>query len=509
MVLRVSARVFAPAAVLMTVAGVPALAQGQAGNLPQSILPSPNAPEPTPNPPPPATQTVVPVAPVAAAVPLPTLSPAQAAQLRAALHDAAVAHGLRAQNAAPPAIPEDNDALVRATLDYARAVHSGRLDKADFASDWGLRPAPYDPLPSFADAVARDRIGAWLASLPPPYAGYDALQKGLAKYRALRAAGGWKAVPAGPDLAVGAKGARVLALRQRLRVEDAEVVATGDTFDAALKAAVQRAQRRYGLNPTGTVSTGTLAALNVPVDSRIRQIMANLERWRWLPPELQKDRVQVNIAAAVLTVFDGDQPIMSMKGVTGRPGDGETPMLQSSIHSVVLNPPWNVPDGIAKRELFPKGAGYLKANGFRVIENPDGSKRLQQRSEQSALGKYKFDFDNPYAVYLHDTPTQATFSRFDRLASHGCIRLEKPAALAELLLSKDPAWGADKIQAAVGAGKTLRVKLPNQVAVYLLYWTAYASANGTMNFRDDPYQWDGELADKIEKRAAVQAVAAR
>jgi murein L,D-transpeptidase YcbB/YkuD len=251
--------------------------------------------------------------------------------------------------------------------------------------------------------------------------------------------------------------------------------------------------------------------LNVPVADRIRQIMANMERWRWLPQDLPKNRIQVNIAAAVLTVFDGDAPVASMKAVTGAPGGRETPMLQSRIHSIVLNPPWNVPTGIAAKELFPKGAAYLAAHGFKVIG--DGpNKRLQQQPGQSALGKYKFDFDNPYSVYLHDTPSQATFNSFDRLASHGCVRLEKPAPLARLLLRNEAAWSPETIQATVDKGQTVRVPLSpeNQVAVYLLYWTAYASANGTMNFRGDPYGWDKTLAAKIEKRSAAKAaVAAR
>lgn len=486
-----------PLAVLALLATSPALAQTTGA--PTPLLPSVPAPQATPTPAPA-------IPPVPVATPLPEISPAQATELAGLLGEAGMAHGLRYTVAGAPSATEAA-AIVRATLDYARAVHAGRLDTSDFQEDWGLRPAAYDPLPGFAEAVKSNRLRSWMNRLPPPYAGYDGLQKGLATYRAIDARGGWSAVPAGPDLVVGSKGVRVAALRQRLAAEDGDVVATG-SFDAALKDAVVRAQKRYGLNPTGTVSTATLAALNVPAADRVRQIMANMERWRWLPQEMPKDRVQVNIAAALLTVFDGDQPVMSMRGVTGRPGD-ETPMLASSIHSVVLNPPWNVPDGIAKRELWPKGSAYLKANGFRVIENPDGSKRLQQSSEQSALGRYKFDFANPYAVYLHDTPSKATFSRFDRLASHGCVRLEKPAELARLLLSRDPAWNPEAIQAAVDVGKTQRVKLPGEVAVYLLYWTAYASANGAMNFRADPYGWDRTLAAKIEKRSAIQATIAR
>jgi murein L,D-transpeptidase YcbB/YkuD len=493
---------------------VPVSSQGKPQAAPKPQTASPAQAKPQTTPPPPAATTAtpaqntpipVPVVPPPPVVPLPTLSADQAGELKTMLAQGRLAQGLRFAAAdAAREIPSDNDALVRAALDYARAVHAGRLDSGDFIEDWGLRPAAYDPLPAFSAAVGENRLARWIASLPPPYAGYDGLQKGLAAYRTIEAAGGWKTLPAGPDMTTGASGPRVLALRQRLAVEDPEVVKTGDTFDAALKDAVVRAQRRYGLNPSGLVSTQTLAALNVSAGDRVRQIMANMERWRWLPQELPKDRIQVNIAAAVVTVFEGDNPIMSMRGVTGRPGN-DTPMLQSMIHSIVLNPPWNVPMGIAAKELWPKGAAYLKANGYRVIGEGPGKRLQQAAGPQSALGRYKFDFDNPYAVYLHDTPSRGKFASFDRLASHGCIRLEKPADLAELLLQNDPAWGEPEIQAAIATGKTQRVKLTNQVAVYLLYWTAFASANGTMNFRGDPYGWDKLLADKIEKRSAAQA----
>ena len=443
------------------------------------------------------------------AVPLPVLTPNQASQLVTLLSEARFAHGL-IHDASAPMAPLANDDLVRAVLDYAHAVHSGRLDAEDFDANWGLHPGPYDPLPAFADAVKRDRLDRWIAALSPPYAGYDGLRKGLDTYRRIEAAGGWPALAAGPDLTVGASGARVTALRARLAVEDSQVVATGDKFDDELAEALRRVQRRYGLNPTGSFGAQTRAALNVPVGERVRQIMANMERWRWLPQDLPKNRIQVNIAAAILTVFDGDAPIASMKAVTGGPNGHETPMLQSRIHSIVLNPPWNVPTGIAAKELFPKGAGYLAAHGFKVI-GEGANRRLQQQPGQSALGKYKFDFNNPYSVYLHDTPSQAKFASFDRLASHGCVRLEKPAPLARLLLKNDPAWQPDAIQAAVDKGQTIRVPLAaeNQVAVYLLYWTAFASANGTMNFRGDPYSWDKSLAAKIEKRSAAKSASGR
>ena len=466
----------------------------------QVTPPAPVVPVPVP-----AVQVVPPV--VMPTVPLPQLSEAQATQLAKLLGKDTMAQGL-ALVPPPTATAEARDALVREALDHARAVHAGRLAETDFQRDWGLRPPVFDPLPGFADAVKRDRITAWFAALPPPYAGYDGLKLGLDRYRGIVAAGGWPTLAGGPDLGFGATGARVVALRQRLAVEDKDVATSGSTFDAELVEAVRRAQRRYGLNPTGTVSTQTLAALNVPTAARVRQIMANMERWRWLPQDLPKDRIQVNIAAAVLTVFDGDAPVMSMRAVTGRPGD-ETPMLSSTIHSIVINPPWNVPTSIATKELWPKqkrDPGYFKRNGFRVI---DGTRLQQVAGDQSALGRFKFDFDNAFSVYLHDTPSRAKFASFSRLASHGCVRLEKPADLAQLLLKGDPAWTPEAIDAAVAKGDTVRARLTKPVSVYLLYWTAFASGSGQMNFRDDPYGWDGTLAAKIEARSARQALAAR
>jgi L,D-transpeptidase YcbB len=441
---------------------------------------------------PPAIMPTVPVTPV----PLPTLSPAQSTFLAQWLR-AGANQGLGANSATES--PLIGDALVRAALDRARALHSGRIETGDFLEVWALRPAAYDPLPAFTQAVASDRLAQWANALTPPYAGYEGLRKGLATYEAIKAAGGW------PTLT--AKSASDL-VRARLTLEDNSVTTT-----EPLASAIQRAQRRYGLNPTGALDARTLAALNVPVADRIGAIMANMERWRWLPKDLPVNRVQVNIAAAVLTVFEGDAPVASMRAVTGSPGGNETPMLQSSIHSIVLNPPWNVPSSIAKRELWPKGRATLLAQGYKIVGTPETGERIvQPAGPKSALGRLKFDFDNPFAVYLHDTPLRTKFASFDRLASHGCVRLEKPLPLATLMLQKNPLWAGSAVQTAIDTGKTQRVPLPQKVAVYLLYWTAFASANGTLNFRDDPYKWDKLLAAKIDaasRRAAAVVTASK
>ncbi|HLI66107.1 MAG TPA: L,D-transpeptidase family protein [Caulobacteraceae bacterium] len=390
--------------------------------------------------------------------------------------------------------------LIAATLKYAQAVHSGRLQPGDFLHLWGLHPPAYDAKSDFVQAVGQDRVQAWLDGLPPPYTGYDTLRKGLATYRAIAQRGGWPTLTAA-DLKGGMNDPRVAQLRARLAIEDNQVADNGSpAFDAGLTQAVQRAQKRYGLEASGAADKATIAALNVPVQQRIAQIIDNMERWRWLPQTLPSDRIQVNIAAAVLTVFHNDTPTLAMRAVTGRPGD-ETPMLSSVISSVVFNPPWNVPADIAQKELWPKEhahPGYLAAHAFVIIHTADGDRLQQKAGDMSALGHVKFDFPNIYSVYLHDTPTHGTFAHNARMVSHGCVRLEKPLVLANAVMEGDPKWTPEHINDTIASGDTVRAPLPRPISVFLFYWTAFATDDGVVSFRADPYGWDQALTQRLE-----------
>ena len=416
--------------------------------------------------------------------------------------DAFLPAGIQSLLASPdPEVRQMGQAqLVSRTLAYAKAVHAGRLPEGAFLNDWGLRPAAYDPGPDLVRAVQQDDLKTWLESLPPPYTGYEGLRQGLQNYRQIAAKGGWRPISAGPALAPGASSPRVIELRARMAAEDPMVQPSDSpVYDDALAQAVMRAQKRYGLKDDGVVSGQTLQALNTPIEERIGQILANMERWRWLPAELPTDRIQVNVAAAILTVFHADTPVLSMRAVTGRPGD-ETPMLTSQVQSIVFNPPWNVPSTIATRELWPKERahpGYLRAHDFVVVRDGDGMRLQQRAGDSSALGKIKFDFPNNYGVYLHDTPSRGLFNGYGRLASHGCVRLQKPLDLAKLVMQGDPVWTPEAIDAAIAAGKTVRAPLPQPISVFLLYWTAYMGPDGMMNFRDDPYGWDEELMSRL------------
>jgi murein L,D-transpeptidase YcbB/YkuD len=433
----------------------------------------------------------------------------QISLLRRAL-DAAPGHGLKTSDYLSPGLDqqlasrepaqraEGQRLLVSGMLRYAQAVRAGRLGRNNYSRDWSLRPAAYNASAAYLEALRRNQLAQWIDHLPPPYAGYEALQTGLATYQQIAAAGGWPTIPAGPALREGVLDTRVPLLRVRLAAEDPSVPGVGDArLDASITEGVRRAQRRFGMEPTGIADRATLNQLNVPVQERIGQITANMERWRWMPEVMPADRIQVNIAAAVLTVFRNDVPTMSMRAVTGKPSD-PTPILSSVVHSVVLNPPWNVPASIAAKELYPKGAEYLARNNFINIPTGDGGYRLQQKAgPNSALGRIKLDFDNPYAVYLHDTPTRSTFANSMRLASHGCVRLERALDLTRALLEGDPIWTPAAIDQTLAAGQTVRVPLSRPVSVYLLYWTAYLGPDGQMNFRADPYGWDRELLRRL------------
>jgi murein L,D-transpeptidase YcbB/YkuD len=431
------------------------------------------------------------------------------------------------QSADPDRRARGQGLLAAETIRYAAAVHRGRLPLGAFDSEWGMRPAPFDAKAAFDAALVQNRLKPWLDGLPPPYLGYDQLIAGLKTYRQIAANGGWNNVAAGPSMMLGKDDVRVPALKARLAAEYPQAAAAfaddraqaaqipsppqlGSAvdllmFDAALDSAVKTFQTRHGLDPTGVVDRATLAALNVPVQERVGQILANMERWRWAPPVMPTDRVQVNIAAAILTLFRGEQPVLSMRAVAGRVAD-HTPMLQSIIRGIVFNPPWNVPAAIAAKELWPKeqaDPGYLAREDYVVIRTADGGTRLQQRAgPKSALGQIKFDFDNPYGVYLHDTPTHSAFARQGRLVSHGCVRLDQPKALALMLLQDDPAWSQDGIDAVIAAGQTRRVALTRPTAVLIFYWTAFAGPDGAMNFRSDVYGWDKELLQRIAARPA-------
>jgi murein L,D-transpeptidase YcbB/YkuD len=444
----------------------------------------------------------------------PTFRSDQIGLLMQALQDAPT-HGFKHDEFLPPTLdgllrssdPADRlrgAAVLKAQIiAYARAQHGQRVPLSQFPKNWGLHPAAYDGEADFDFALQQDRLPQWLEGLPPPFDRYRGLQASLAQYRKIVAAGGWRPVPDGPALTLGAHGARVIALRARLAVENplASADAEGLTFDEAVQAEVRTFQHNVGFDPTGVVDKATLAALNIPAENRVAQIEANMERWRWVPRVWPATRIEANIAAEEMDAFQDNALVLEMRAAPGRPDD-QTPMLTSAVNSVVFDPPWNVPTSIATKELWPKEhahPGYLASHGYKVISTgPDGGSRIQQSfGPKSALGKIKFDFPNDYAVYLHDTPSHAAFGRTSRAVSHGCVRLQRPKELADLLFQGDEIWTPEHIQEVIDQGDTVRARLPKSVPIFLMYWTAFLDVKGRTNFRPDVYGWDEQLMGLI------------
>jgi len=409
--------------------------------------------------------------------------------------------------------------LTDAFLVYGAHLLAGRVNPETLRPEWVSNRRTADIAVVLEAALASGNIAAALEALDPPEVGFRRLREALARYRAVAAAGGWPAIPEG-SMHAGDRGAAVTALRQRLRLEDglvgdgeAEEQQGDDVFDAGLEQALEKFQRRHGLTADGVVSTATRAELNVPVERRVEQLELNLERWRWLPKDLGRRHIIVNIAAFELEVMDGDSLVMSMRVVVGRPFN-RTPVLSDTMRYLVLNPYWHVPSSIATTELLPKlkrDPSYLARYKLRVFP----SSRLdaqevdpatvnwstitaahfpfllrQDPGPRNSLGRIKFMFLNKYHVYLHDTPARPLFEETQRDFSHGCIRIQHPIELALYLLRHDPRWDRNALLAALDDAEDRSVPLPEPMPIHLLYWTAWADADGTIQFRRDIHDRD-------------------
>lgn len=404
-----------------------------------------------------------------------------------------------------------------AFLLYGSHLLGGRVSPTEMTPTWTLSRRQGDLLQTLTDAVTTGSIAQTFQSLRPPQPEYAALTGALRRHRRIAASGGWPTVPDGPALKEGEQSDRVGALRQRLQATgdlSEEAPENPDQFDASLRKAVVAFQERHGLETDGVVGAATLAALNVPASGRVQQLVVNAERWRWMPQELGRRHVLVNIAGFRLRVFENGDEVLSMRVITGRPYR-QTPVFSGDISYLVLNPYWHVPHSIAVGDKLPeikKDPSYLARQQFKVfrgwgadakpidpstidwasLSRSNFPYRLRQEpGPLNALGRVKFMFPNPHSVYLHDTPTRGLFARAERSFSSGCIRLERPMDLAEYLLTDQPEWTRERIQSVLKASTAERsVTLGERVPVHLQYWTAWAEEDGTVHFRNDVYQRD-------------------
>ena len=416
--------------------------------------------------------------------------------------------------------------LTDAFLAYGSHLLAGRV-RPDLRPEGLAHRRSPDMAAALQAALESEDIAGTLDTLSPRHDGYRRLRDALARYRAVAAEGGWTAIPDGPILHRGDRGPRVALLRQRLRVEDDRGISRDDdVFDEDVERALKSFQRRHGLTPDGTMGTATRTALNVPIERRIAQMELNLERWRWLPQDLGRRHILVNIAAFELQVVDGRDVVLAMRVVVGDP-DNRTPLLTDTIQYLVLNPYWHVPRDIAADEFLPKvreNVSYLAQQRLRVFTDSGSDARevdpatvdwsaftssdfpfvlRQDPGAFNSLGRVKFMFPNPFSVYLHDTPARGLFNEVERDLSHGCIRVEQPVELAEYLLRQTGRWNRAALLRGLDDAVDLEVQLPEPLPVHLHYWTAWADENGTVQFRRDIYGYDAPLLTALRAPPAT------
>jgi murein L,D-transpeptidase YcbB/YkuD len=315
---------------------------------------------------------------------------------------------------------------------------------------------------------------------------------------------------------------RVQALRARLFVTDgAAQRSSGDAnlYDQGLQNAVQWFQKRHGLDDDGVIGKNTVAALNVPVEERINEIVVAMERWRWMPENLGRDHLIVNIAGFELRHVTDGQLVDDMAVVVGKPYS-RTPVFSDRVRYLEFNPYWNVPPDIAIKEELPKlktnpaaraAAGFEAVRGNQVYQLTDidwsqygpGNFPFQLRQRPgpaNALGRVKFMFPNQFNVYLHDTPSRGAFEADSRAFSHGCVRLSRPLDLATEVLAGTAGWDRRRIDSVVAAGDRTTVNLAQPLPIHITYLTAWVD-NGTPNFRSDIYEQDAKLLNALDGRA--------
>jgi murein L,D-transpeptidase YcbB/YkuD len=420
------------------------------------------------------------------------------AQLARAAQD-----GLRAEDYAPPVFEaSDKASLAEADLRlsalavlYARDARGGRIDPRRLSR----LITPTLDLPSATEVLSEltgaSDPGAVLAAYNPPHAGYRRLKAKLAELRSDRPdATPVARIPAGPALRLGMRDARVPLIRARLGLGTSEE----PVFDRSTAMAVAEFQKQAGLRADGVVSDRTIAALAMPRSSRLESdVVAQMERWRWLPADLGAAHIIVNIPEYRMRVMRDGRSVHEARVIVGKP-ESATPVFSHKMDHVVVNPSWFVPPSILKKEFLPGLAAdpdYAAKRGYVVTRRGKTISVRQPPGERNALGWIKFMFPNDHAVYLHDTPNRRLFGADKRAFSHGCVRVENPFALADQVLG--PEWSSERLKRLIGSGERT-IKLPQPLAIHLVYETHVVNEAGTVTTFDDLYGFHRLVKNALE-----------
>ncbi|MBV8792354.1 MAG: L,D-transpeptidase family protein [Pseudolabrys sp.] len=396
------------------------------------------------------------------------------------------------------ALAEDDLKLTNSVLTFSRHLQMGRIAPTRVLAevDYGKREFDAnDTLRKIADAA---NIDATFDSFNPPHAGFKALKNALAALRANASADEGR-IPDGPEVKPGMKDPRVPMLRTKLGV-NAPSGKSGDlVYDKALAEAVNRVQAKNDIRGKGILDNRVVGLINGPsVSQQQTAVEANMERWRWLPRDLGRTYVMVNVPDYTLKVVKDNEIVWRTKIVSGKPTN-QTPLLTANMQTIVVNPSWYVPQSIIQNELLPqyeKDPQIFDRMGLEVRRGPDGNINVvQPPGAANALGRIKFNFPNKFQVYLHDTPEKKLFSYEKRAFSHGCMRVEDPTKFGEVMLHlamAGPMPNSHQLDQLMGKDEKI-FTLQSQPRVHLTYQTAYVDDAGKLVIRDDIYGFDSRI----------------
>ena len=401
---------------------------------------------------------------------------------------------LRDGTAAEKASTELNLSL--AAVAYARQASGGRVDPTTISKLITDKPEIADAAKVLGTLPGAPDAGAALQAFNPDHDGYRRLRSKLAELRREKTQPASTQIDPGPVLKVGMKDPRVPLIRAHFKIGAAETTTSDDlVYDTRVASAVADFQRVNGLPASGQLTPRTVAVLSGGQPAALEgDIIANMERWRWMPHSESSERIEVNIPDYTVRVYRNNAVIHSARVVVGKPTT-PTPVFSNTMKFLEVNPYWNVPESIIKKEMMPKLAAdptYLSRLGYEVSSYKGRMVVRQPPGERNALGNIKFMFPNQHAVYLHDTPSRSLFKNDKRAYSHGCVRVDQPFKLAEIVLGKENGWSEERVRKMVGTGNKT-VQLPHHIDIHIGYFTAFVDDDGKLQLREDIYGYSRKL----------------
>ena len=389
----------------------------------------------------------------------------------------------------------------------------GKLDPKKIYNNWDIERAPFDVNELLAESFAKKDFVATIDSCKPNSKVYNQLKKALELIEEFSDSD-FSSIAFTDKIVANDTNPKIISIKKRLLFWNDLNSSDSLTaiYDSKTVAAMKRFQVRHGLAPDGVIGAGTIEALNFSKSSRKKQILANLERWRWFQMVPDEDYLVVNIPDYKLIVVENNDTTITQKVVVGT-NKRKTPILNSYLKTVVLNPTWTIPPTILKEDVVPamkRNRNYLSNKNIKIYDasnnvvspenwnasKPHNYRYVQEPGPNNTLGEMKILFPNHHSIYLHDTNHRNLFGLNNRSLSSGCIRVEKPLELAGYFLNHSESWSKEKIDYVVATRKTHYVKIEKKYNLYIWYWTAW-SLNGKLQFRKDIYDYDAALYEKL------------